>query len=74
MVQNTKLLSFICREVVAVVKEYYDRRHYETKHKFDKEVKQSKLKEFKSQIKVQQKMFGAELQQFSNIGQASKHL
>lgn len=75
IVQNTKLLCLICREVVAVFKEYNVKRHYETKHKdyleFDKEVKQSKLKEFKSQLKAQQKMFGAALQHPSNIVKAS---
>jgi len=35
--------------------------------KFDKEVKQSKLEEFKSQLKTPQKMFGSALQQPSNI-------
>lgn len=61
IVQNTKLLCLICRETVAVFKEYNVKRHYETKRKdylnFDKEQKQSKLKEFKSQLKTQQKMF-----------------
>lgn len=68
-------MCLICREVVAVFKEYNVKRHYETNHKdylkFDKEVKQSKIKEFKSQLKAQQKMFGAALQQPSNIVKAS---
>lgn len=75
VVQNTKLLCLICREVVAVCKEYNVRRHYETKHKgylkFDEEVKKSKLKELNSQLKAQQTMFGAALQQPSNIVKAS---
>jgi len=49
-------MRFICRETVAAFKEYNVKRRYETKHndclKFDKEVKQSKLKEFKSQLKL----------------------
>lgn len=42
--------------------------------KFDKEVKQSKFKEFKPQLKAEQKMFGAALQQPSNIVKASYSL
>ena len=59
------------RETVAVFKEYNVKRHYETKHngylKFSSEVKQSKLREFMSQLKTQQKMFSSALQQPSNI-------
>lgn len=73
--QNTKLMCLICRETVAVFKEYNVKRHYETKHndylKFDKEVKQSKLQELKSQLRTQQKMFGSALQQPFNIVKAS---
>jgi len=49
-----------CREIVVVFKEYNVKRHYETKHndnlKLNNEVKQLKLREFKSQLKTQQKM------------------
>lgn len=59
IIQNTKLMCLICRETVAVFKEYNVKRHYEIKHndflKFNNEVKQSKLKEFKSQLITQQK-------------------
>lgn len=52
-------MSLICRKTVIVFQENIVKRHYETKHndylKFDKEVmKQSKIKEFKSQLKTQQ--------------------
>ncbi|KAL4136222.1 hypothetical protein QTP88_007773 [Uroleucon formosanum] len=64
-----------CSETVAVFKEYNVKRHYETKHndylKFSSEVKQSKLREFTSQLKTQQKMFSSALQQPSNIVKAS---
>lgn len=39
--------------------------------KFDKEAKQSKVEEFKLQLKTQQKMFGGALQRPSNIVKAS---
>jgi len=75
IIQNTKLMCLICRETVAVFKEYNVKRHYETKHndylKFSSEVKQSKLREFTSQLKTQQKMFSSALQQPSNIVKAS---
>ncbi|KAL4131458.1 hypothetical protein QTP88_008769 [Uroleucon formosanum] len=75
IIQNTKLMYLICRETVAVFKEYNVKRHYETKHndylKFSSEVKQSKLREFTSQLKTQQKMFSSALQQPSNIIKAS---
>jgi len=75
IIQNTKLMCLICREIVAVFKEYNVKRHYETKHndylKFSSEVKQSKLREFMSQLKTQQKMFSSALQQPSNIVKAS---
>lgn len=47
--------------------------HYETKHDYlkDKEVKQSKLNDFKSQLKTQQKLFVTALQQPSNIVKTS---
>lgn len=64
-------MCLICRETVAVCKEYNVKRHYETKHndylKFDNEVKRSKLRKFKSQLKTQQKMFNSALQQPYNI-------
>jgi len=31
IIQNTKLMCLICRETVAVFKEYNVKRHYETK-------------------------------------------
>ena len=39
--------------------------------KFDKEAKQSKVEEFKLQLKTQQNMFGGALQQPSHIVKAS---
>lgn len=39
--------------------------------KFDKKVKQSKLKEFQSQLKIKWEMFGSALQQPSDIVKAS---
>ncbi|CAI6372283.1 unnamed protein product [Macrosiphum euphorbiae] len=55
--------------------EEWEEKHYETKHndylKFSSEVKQSKLREFTSQLKTQQKMFSSALQQPSNIVKAS---
>jgi len=75
IIQNTKLMCLICRETVAIFKEYNVKRHYEIKHndylKFSKEVKQSKHREFTSQLKTQQKMFSSALQQPSNIVKAS---
>jgi hypothetical protein len=75
IIQNTKLMCLICRKTVAVFKEYNVNRHYETKHndylKLSSEVKQSKLREFMSQLKSQQKMFSLALQQPSNVVKAS---
>ena len=66
-------LEFI--DLACKFKEYNFKRHYETKHndylKFSSEVKQSKLREFMSQLKTQQKMFSSVLQQPSNIVKAS---
>jgi len=68
-------MCFICRETVVVFKEYNVKKHYKTKRndylKFHKEVKQSKLKEFKLQLKTRQKMFGSVIQQPSNIVKTS---
>uniref|UniRef100_A0A2S2PYG0 EPM2A-interacting protein 1 n=1 Tax=Sipha flava TaxID=143950 RepID=A0A2S2PYG0_9HEMI len=68
-------MCLICRKTVAVFKEYNVNRHYETKHndylKLSSEVKQSKLREFMSQLKSQQKMFSLALQQPSNVVKAS---
>lgn len=56
-------MCLICRDTVAVFKDYNVKRNYETKHKdyrkFDEEVKKSNLKKFKSHLKTQQKMFGS---------------
>lgn len=43
-------MCLIFQEIEAVFKKYSVKRHFDTKHnlKFDKEVKQLKIKEFKS--------------------------
>jgi len=62
IIQNTKLMCLVFRETVAVFKEYNVKRRYKTKNyylKFDSKVKQWKLREFKPQLKTQQKMFSS---------------
>lgn len=75
IIQNSKLICLICRETVGVFKEYNVKRHFETKHKdylnLDREIKQSKIRNFKSQLKIQQKIFSSALQQPSNVVKAS---
>jgi len=75
IIKNIKLMCLIYQEIVAVFKEYNVKRRYETKLndylKFDSKVKRSKLREFKSQLKTQQKMFSSALQQSSNIVKTS---
>ncbi|GIZ04807.1 zf-C2H2_12 domain-containing protein [Caerostris extrusa] len=75
IVQKYKVIVLNLSKAVTVFKEYNVKRHYETKRKdylkFDKIAKQLKLKEFKLQLKAQEKIFGAALQQPSNIVKAS---
>lgn len=74
-IQNSKLTCLICRETVAVFKEYNVKRHHETKHieyaNHSTEVKGFKLAALKSHQKAQQTMFSSFLQHPSAIVKAS---
>jgi hypothetical protein len=73
---NNKTVCLICKETVSLYKEYYIKRHYDTKHassydKFEGQFRKDKVSELKTKLSGQQLIFKNMSAQSESLAKAS---